>query len=166
MAQLKWGVLSTGAIANDFTMSLKKNGSNLHAVASRSQASADEFKKKHGFTHAFSSYEALAASDVDIIYVATPHAFHCDNILMCLEAGKHVLSEKPMACNAAQAERCIAKAREKKLYLMEGMWTRFFPTARAVRQEVKSGAIGKVVSMTASFGFKGDPHSTAAYSVA
>ena len=95
---MKWGVLSTGGIANDFTLALKNTpGAQLHAVASRSQESADAFKAKHGFAHAFASYEALAASDVEIIYVATPHSFHCDNIIMCLEAGKHVLSEKPMA---------------------------------------------------------------------
>ena len=75
---------------------------------------------------------------------------HCELVLMCLDAGKHVLSEKPMVVNSAQAERCIAKAREKKLFLMEGMWTRFFPTTRAVRKLVKDGAIGKVVSVTYS----------------
>jgi len=91
------------------------------------------------------------------VYVATPHTFHCDNILLCLEAGKHVVCEKPMVVNAAQAERCIAKAKEKKCFLMEGMWTRFFPAARAIRQAIKDGAIGKVLSVTASLGFKSEP---------
>ena len=76
---------------------------------------------------------------------------------MCLEAGKHVLSEKPMVVNAKQAERCIAKAKEKGLFLMEGMWTRFFPTTRAVRKAVQEGAIGEVISMSASLGFKSEP---------
>ena len=131
----KWGVLSTGGIANDFSLALSKtDGAVLHACASRSQSSADAFAATHGFSKAYASYEALAAdAEVDVVYVATPHAFHCENILMLLEAGKHVLCEKPMVVTAAQAERCIAKAREKRRFLMEGMWTRFFPTTRAVR---------------------------------
>ena len=155
----RWGVLSTGGIANDFSLALSKtDGAVLHACASRSQSSADAFAATHGFSKAYASYEALAAdAEVDVVYVATPHAFHCENILMLLEAGKHVLCEKPMVVTAAQAERCIAKAREKRRFLMEGMWTRFFPTTRAVRKLVADGAIGKVVSMTASLGFKSEP---------
>ena len=114
--KMKWGLLATGSISNDFALALKKTpNAVLHACASRSQASADEFAQKHGFAKAYGSYEALAADpEVEIVYIATPHAFHCDNILMCLEAGKHVLSEKPMVVNARQAEQCMAKAKEKK----------------------------------------------------
>jgi len=156
---VKWGCLSTGSIVNDFVLALKRTPkAELQAVASRTQASADAFAEKHGFAKAYEGYEALVADpEVEIVYVATPHAFHCDNILMCLEAGKHVLSEKPMVVNAEQAEKCIAKAKEKGLFLMEGMWTRFFPTTRAVRKAVQEGAIGKVVSVTASLGFKSEP---------
>lgn len=156
---MRWGVISTGSIANDFSLQLKCTpGAVLHAVASRSQKAADEFATKHGFAHAYPTYEALVADTaVEVVYIATPHTFHCDNILMCLEAGKHVLCEKPMVVNAAQAERCIAKAAEKGVFLMEGMWTRFFPTTRAVRKAVADGAIGKVVSMTGSLGFKSEP---------
>jgi len=157
---MKWGVISTGSICNDFTLALKRTPKAvLHAVASRTQALADEFAQKHGFAKAYASYEALAADpEVEIVYIATPHSFHCDNILLCLEAGKHVVSEKPMVVNARQAEQCIAKAKEKGLFLMEGMWTRFFPVARAIKQAIADGAIGKVVSMTASLGFKSEPH--------
>lgn len=155
----RWGVLSTGAIANDFALALKVTPNAVrHAVASRTREAADAFAKEHGFAKAYASYEELVAdADVDIVYVATPHVFHCDNILMCLEAGKNVLSEKPMVVNAQQAEQCIAKAKEKGLFLMEGMWTRFFPTTRAVRKLIKEGAIGKVVSVNASLGFKSEP---------
>jgi len=159
VATMRWVVLSTGGIANDFTLALKRTpNAVLQACASRSQATADEYAAKHGFVAAYASYEALAADpSVEVIYIATPHNMHCELVLMCLDAGKHVLSEKPMVVNSAQAERCIAKAREKKLFLMEGMWTRFFPTTRAVRKLVKDGAIGKVVSVTASLGFKSEP---------
>ena len=157
---MKWGVIGTGAICNDFTLALKKSPKAvLHAVASRTQASADAFKQEHGFAKAYPSYEAMVADpEVEIVYIATPHSFHCESILMCLDAGKHVLSEKPMVVNARQAEQCIAKAKEKGLFLMEGMWTRFFPVARAIKQAIAAGAIGKVVSMTASLGFKSEPH--------
>lgn len=155
---MKWGVMSTGAISNDFTLALKSTpNAVLHAVASRTQASADAFAQKHGFAKAYASYpELVADAEVQIVYVATPNNFHCEHILMCLEAGKHVLCEKPMSGNAKQAEMCIEKAKEKKLFLMEGMWTRFFPISRAVRKLVSEGAIGKVVSVTASLGFKAE----------
>ena len=156
----KWGFISTGGIANDFALALKATPhAERYAVASRTQAAADEFKATHGFSKAYDSYEKLVADpEIDVIYIATPHAFHRDNILMCLDAGKNVVCEKPMVVNAKQAEECIAKAKEKGLFLMEGMWTRFFPATRAVRKLVKDGAIGKVVSMHASLGFKGESH--------
>lgn len=155
---MRWGLLSTGGISNDFALALKKTPrAELLAVASRSQEAADAFAKKHGFAKAYASYEALAVDpDVDIVYVATPNSCHCDNVLMCLGAGKHVLCEKPMVLNARHAEACIAKAKEKGVFLMEGMWTRFFPTTRAVRQLVQDGAIGRVISVTASLGFKSE----------
>lgn len=116
---MRWGMISTGAIANDFALALKNTpDAVLHAVASRTQASADTFASKHGFAKGYASYEELVADpQVEVVYVATPHAFHCDNVLMCLEAGKHVLCEKPMSVNAKQAEKCIQKAKEKKLFL-------------------------------------------------
>jgi len=151
--------MGTGAIANDFAQALKTTpGAVLHAAASRSQASADAFAKKHGIARAFGSYEELAADgEVDIVYVATPHAFHRDNVLLCLRAGRHVLCEKPLAVSAAQVAECVAAAKERNLFLMEGMWTRFFPVARAIRKVVSEGAIGKVVSVSASLGFKLEP---------
>ena len=155
---MKWGVLATGSIANDFTLALKNTQEAvLYAVASRSQESADAFGDKHGFQHKYPTYDALLAdAEVEIVYVATPHTWHCELILQCLEAGKHVLCEKPMCCSGSQAQRCIDKAAEKKLFLMEGMWTRFFPATRAIRKAIADGEIGPIVSMTASFGFKGE----------
>lgn len=112
---MRWGVISTGGIANDFSLALKRTpGAELHAVASRSQAAANEFAAKHGFTHAYASYAELVADvGVEVVYVATPHSFHCENVLMCLDAGKHVVCEKPMVVNVKQAELCIQKAKEK-----------------------------------------------------
>ena len=107
----KWGFISTGGIANDFALALKATPhAERYAVASRTQAAADEFKATHGFSKAYDSYEKLVADpEIDVIYIATPHAFHRDNILMCLDAGKNVVCEKPMVVNAKQAEECAAQ---------------------------------------------------------
>ena len=114
-AGLRWGVLSTGSIANDFSLALRATeGAQLQAVGSRGLESAQAFQKQHGFKTAYDSYDRLVADpEVDIIYIATPHTFHAANIELCLNAGKHVLCEKPLCVNAAQAERCIDMARQK-----------------------------------------------------
>ena len=118
---MRWGVLSTGSIANDFAKELSQTPTAvLHACASRSQKTADEFAAKHGFACAYGSYEALLADPkVEVVYVATPHNLHCENIHMCLEAGKHVLCEKPMVVNSRQAERCAHLADEMHPPAME-----------------------------------------------
>jgi len=122
-------VLATGSIANDFTLALKNTQEAvLYAVASRSQESADAFGDKHGFQHKYPTYDALLAdAEVEIVYVATPHTWHCELILQCLEAGKHVLCEKPMCCSGSQAQRCIDKAAEKKIVLDGGHVDKVLP---------------------------------------
>ena len=103
------------------------------------------------------SYEALATDpDVDVVYVATPHALHHTNARLCLEAGKAVLCEKPFTLNATQARDLVELARERQLFLMEAMWTRFLPALIEVRRLVDKGAIGEVQFLTADFGFRKD----------
>ena len=104
------------------------------------------------------SYHALASDpDVDVVYIATPHPFHAENATLCLEAGKAVLCEKPFCVNAVEAERVVGLAREKGLFLMEGMWTRFFPLMGEVRRLVSEGALGEVRMLNVDFGFRADP---------
>jgi dihydrodiol dehydrogenase / D-xylose 1-dehydrogenase (NADP) len=86
----------------------------------------------------------VADADIDIVYIATPHSHHYANVLLCLHAGKHVLCEKAFTVNAAQAKILAATAREKKLLLMEGLWTRYFPVSAYVREVITSGRIGRV----------------------
>ena len=88
--------------------------------------------------------ELVADPDVDIIYVATPHSHHFQNAMLALEAGKNVLCEKALTVTEAQAQKLVAKAREKKLFFMEAVWTRFFPWSIKIRELVKSGEIGTV----------------------
>ena len=127
------------------------------AVGSRSSASAQEFADRRSIPRRHASYDDLASDpDVDVVYIATPHPFHAENATLCLEAGKAVLCEKPFCVNAAEAERVVELAREKRLFIMEGMWTRFFPLMEEVRRLVSEGDIGEVRMLNVDFGFRAD----------
>jgi len=158
MPKIRWGILSTGFIANLFAEGLTAlDDAALTAVGSREQASADAFGEKWKVPHRHGSYEALANDpDVEVIYVGTPHPFHYENTLMCLNAGKHVLVEKPFAMNARQAREMIDLARKKGLFLMEAMWTRYLPAMVQLRKWIADGEIGDVELVRAHFSFMAD----------
>jgi len=147
---IRWGILSTGFIAEQFVQGLKHApGSEAVAVGSRSQKTANKFGRKYKIEKRYDSYVGLAADpDVDIIYIGTPHPYHFENAMMCLDAGKHVLLEKPFTVNAGEARQLIAKAREKKLFLMEAMWTRFFPIIKRMNEVIEAGTIGEIATLT------------------
>jgi len=153
--KLRLGILGTGRIAHDFASGLRDARSvELSAIGSRSQETADRFAAEFDVPQSFSSYEALAAeSDVDVIYIATPHAMHRDNSLLCLDAGKGVICEKPFAINAREAKDVIERAREQRLFLMEAMWTRYIPAIVTLRQLLADDAIGNVQLMIAGGAF-------------
>ena len=155
MAHLRWGILSTGSIARTFAEALADvPDAELVAVGSRTQASADAFAKEFDVPRAHASYEALAQDEnVDVIYIGTPHVFHKENTLMCLEAGKHVLCEKPLALNRAEAAEMIQAAEDKKLFLMEALWTRFLPHMVKLRELIAEDVLGDVRMLHANFGF-------------
>jgi predicted dehydrogenase len=154
----RWGILGTGAIAKQFVEGLSSlPEAEVLAVGSRSEASAAEFADERGIPRRYAGYDDLAAdTDVDVVYVATPHPFHARNTALCLEAGKAVLCEKPFTVNATEAERVVGLARDRGLFLMEGMWTRFFPLMEKVRRLVTEGAIGEVRMLNVDFGFRTD----------
>jgi predicted dehydrogenase len=154
----RWGILGTGAIARQFVRGLcSVPEAEVFAVGSRSEASAATFADKRNIPRRHASYEDLASDpDVDVVYIATPHPFHAENATLCLGAGKAVLCEKPFCVNAAEAERVVELAREKRLFIMEGMWTRFFPLMEEVRRLVSEGAIGEVRMLHVDFGFRAD----------
>jgi len=156
MDTIRWGILGLGRIANDFAIGLQAvPGAQLVAVGSRSKEKAQEFGQRYAVPGRYGSYEALAADpNVDVVYVATPHPMHANDALLCLSAGKAVLCEKPFTLNAAQAEKVIALARQKKLFLMEGMWTRFYPIMVKTRELLKNGTIGEPRMVEADFGFR------------
>jgi predicted dehydrogenase len=153
---IRWGILATGNIAHQFARGLAVlPDAELVAVGSRSQESADAFGEEFGVPHRHAGYEALAADpDVDAVYVSTPHPFHHANTLLCLNAGKHVLCEKPFAMNAEQAREMIATARAQSRFLMDAVWTRFLPAMVKARELLAEGAIGDVRMLLADFGFR------------
>jgi len=146
--QLRWGILGTGGIAASMTSDLLLTGHTVTAVGSRTQQSADAFAAAHGIQTAHPSYEALVADpDVDVVYVSTPHPFHAANATLALEAGKHVLLEKPFALNAAQAQAVVELAAAKKLVVLEAMWTRWMPHMIRIRELLAAGALGELRSL-------------------
>ena len=153
---IRWGILGTGAIAHKFADALKAvPDAELSAVGSRAQRTADVFGDEFDVPRRHESYQSLAEDpEVDAIYVSSPHPMHCENTLLCLNAGKPVLCEKPFALNALEVESMVQCARQRGLFLMEAMWTRFLPAIAQVRQWLADGAIGEVRNMTADFGFR------------
>lgn len=142
---LRWGILGTGGIAALQTSDLNDNGFTVAAVGSRSQSSADEFASRWGIATAHGSYDALVNDDgVDAIYVSTPHPFHHENALQALNAGKHVLVEKPFAMNAAQTREVVELAEQKGLVVLEAMWTRYLPHMVRVRELLKAKELGEI----------------------
>ncbi len=153
MKKIRWGIVGPGNIAHKFAQAIARvEGAELAAVASRSEKSGQAFAEKYNIPHVFCGYEQMAASDaVDAVYIATPHPFHLPCALLYLNAKKHVLCEKPLCVNAAQATRLKECAEQNGVFLMEAMWTRFLPTIREVCSIVQSGAIGEVMGIRADF---------------
>jgi predicted dehydrogenase len=151
---LRWGILSTGWIADRFADDLKRlPGHELAAVGSRAADTAQAFAAKFGIPRAHASYEDLVSDpDVDVVYVASPHPWHHPHTLLALNAGKHVLVEKPFAMDAREAAEMIAVARAKGLFLLEAMWTRFLPHVAALREVLASGMLGPITSVQADHG--------------
>ena len=156
MDNVRWGILGTGSIANQFAKGLRDTpDAEIRAVGSRTEDAAEEFAGSFGIARHYGSYAELATDpEVDVVYVATPHPFHEANVMLCLGAGKHVLCEKPMTVNAVQAERLVTLAGERDLFLMEGMWTRFFPLMERVRSLISSATIGEPRLLDVDFGFR------------
>ena len=158
--KFRWAILGTGAVANRFAKALANitDQADLAAVGSRSQASADKFAELYTIPTAHGSYQAVADDpNVDIVYIGTPHPFHHRDAKMCLEAGKHVLCEKAFTMNADEAQDLINLAREKDLFLMEAMWTRFFPVHVKIRELLAEGALGKLQGLVIHHNYMGLP---------
>ncbi len=154
---VRWGILGTGWIATQFAEDLPLvDGAELAAVGSRTAGRAEDFARRYGFARAHASWAELAADpDVDVVYVAAPHARHYDAAMACLAGGKAVLCEKPMTLDLPSAAALVQEARGRGAFLMEAMWMRCSPVIRQAVQVVADGAIGDLVSVNADFGLQG-----------
>ena len=153
---VKWGILGTGKIAKRFMQAaFYVPDAQVVAVSSREQHTADQFGAQYGVPKRYGSYDALLRDpEVEIVYVATPHTLHAENTLAALQAGKHVLCEKPFTVNAQQAEAVIQAARAAGKFVMEGMWTRCFPVVREIARRIQAGELGEIRYLQADFGFR------------
>lgn len=152
----RWGVIAPGSIANKFAQSLRAwPNHEIVAVGSRSIERAEQFGEQYQVKNRYGSYSEVAKDPaVDAVYVAPPHRFHKDAVLLCLEQGKAVLCEKPLTVNRREAEELVAAAKRKNVFLMEAMWTRFLPAMRRVREWIRHGRIGDVRMLRADFCFR------------
>jgi dihydrodiol dehydrogenase / D-xylose 1-dehydrogenase (NADP) len=156
---IKFGIIGAGYIANIFAQALNGIGIEGYAIASRDIQKAIHFRDTYGFALAYGSYEAMLEDPlVDCVYVATPHALHYEHMMLALAYGKHVLCEKSFTLNTDQAEKVFAYAKEKNLFVMEAMWTRFLPTIQKTIEIVQDGVIGDIVKLTSDFCFTLDNH--------
>ncbi|MFF9404190.1 Gfo/Idh/MocA family protein [Streptomyces anandii] len=155
--KVRWGILATGGIAAAFAADLVDlPDAELVAVASRRKESAEGFAERFGTRRAYGSWEELARDeDIDVVYVATPHAAHRPAAGLCLEAGRNVLCEKPFTLNLREAAELVALAREHDRFLMEAMWMYCNPLILRLKALVEDGAIGEVRTVQADFGLAG-----------
>ncbi|MCX4998589.1 Gfo/Idh/MocA family oxidoreductase [Streptomyces longwoodensis] len=154
---VRWGILATGGIAAAFTADLiDLPDAEVVAVASRSEASARAFGERFGIPRAYGDWASLAKdADIDVVYIATPHAAHRAAAGLCLEAGRNVLCEKPFTLNVREAGELVDLARREGRFLMEAMWMYCNPMVRRLKQLVDDGAIGEVRTVQADFGLEG-----------
>lgn len=151
--KLRIGFIATGQIANIMALTTHDQckGLELYAVASRSQEKAEAFKEKYGFIKAYGSYDELINDpNIEIVYITTPVNYHYEQTISALNAGKHVICEKPFAVNSKQAEEMIALAREKGLFLTDGVWSAYLPLAKYISGLMNHPAIGKVHMISAN----------------
>ena len=154
---MKWGILATGNIAKKFASTINqmsKENEQLEAVGSRNIENAKAFANEHDIPRYYDSYEALVKDqDVEAVYVATPNTLHYENCRLCLEHGKHVLCEKPFTINDKQAQELYRLARDRHLFIMEGLWIWFLPLYDRLRSILQQGVIGEIKHISCQYGF-------------
>ncbi len=152
---VRWGILGLGKIAHKFAQDLATvPNTSLYAVASRSASKAKEFAETYEVACQYASYEALLQNtEVDAIYIATPHVFHKAHTLRSLAYKKAVLCEKPFAMSSDEVAEMIAASKSQNCLLMEGLWTYFLPHYQFVLDQLQQGTIGNITRLEADFGF-------------
>ncbi len=160
MKTIRWGVLSTGRIAHQFAQDFASvERGKIAGATSRTAANARAYANRYGIGKVYPNYRALLEdSNIDAVYIATPHSLHLENTLAAIEAGKSVLCEKPITTNAEDCERILTAARDRSVFVMEAMWTWFLPAIRRAKRWFEDGRIGKLVQIKADFGYPQRPY--------
>ncbi len=162
----RWGILGAGGIASAFARAVTEHtASTVAGIGSRDQAKARAFAKENlgdaaNQAATYGSYAELVADpSIDIIYVASPHSHHREHALLAINAGKHVLVEKAFTRNVGEAREVFAAAKERGVFVMEAMWTRFLPHVAAIHDLIDRGVIGEISTVMADHGqyFDYDP---------
>jgi xylose dehydrogenase (NAD/NADP) len=152
---VKWGIISTARINRLFLTGARESSDvEILAVASRSQTTADEYARAEGIPRAYASYDALLADpDVEAVYIPLPNALHVEQSIRALEAGKHVLCEKPLSRHPQDVERAFDVAARQDRFLMEAFMYRHNPQTHRIKELVEAGAIGRLRMIRAAFSF-------------
>src|SRR4030095_6385114 len=154
-SKIRWGILGCGRIARKFAADLRLVAdAELTGIASRNNETLKLFANDFPSRYHHNSYEALAANkEVDVIYIATPHSHHYEHTMLCLNHDKAVLCEKAFAINSRQAKEMIETAKERKVFLMEALWTKFLPHYKKLQELLQQKTLGDIKSVLVNFGF-------------
>ena len=155
MKKYKIGIIGCGHIAEKMAATINEmQETESYAVASRSIEKAQAFASKWNFGKAYGSYEELVAdSEIDLVYIATPHSHHYEHARLCILNGKPVLCEKSFTANARQAEELIRLAEEKNVFITEAIWTRYMPLSVKMKELLDEGVIGRPYTLSANLGY-------------
>src|SRR5687767_13819388 len=153
--KIRWGILGCGKIAGKFAADLALvDDAELIAIASRDSVKGKAFREKFKARLFFDTYESMASSEhVDVIYIATPHGFHFEHTMLCLQHKKAVLCEKAFGLNTRQVTDMVNFAHRQEVFLMEAFWTKFLPQYKKIIEIIVSGEIGEIKLIQADFGF-------------
>ncbi|WP_069999709.1 Gfo/Idh/MocA family protein [Cellulosilyticum sp. I15G10I2] len=156
--QFNIGFLGASRIARKFASDAKcVQSAKLYAAAARNLESAETFAQEYDMACSYGSYEELVNDEnVDIIYISTPNSLHKEHVILCLEAGKAVICEKPFALNVQEVQEMIQIAQDKNVFLMEAMWTRYLPSINRAKAWIDEGKIGNIKMFQGDFGFKSE----------
>lgn len=153
MSDLKWGILGCGVIANEMAQAFKKMGRKVYGVSSRTQTKTEAFAEKYGVENVYGSYEEMLKDEnIDVIYIATPHSQHYENMKKAIGAGKHILCEKAITVNDHQLEEIVSLAEEKNLTVREAMTISHMPLFKELKDRIDKGDIGTVKMVQVNFG--------------
>lgn len=152
---MKIGIIGAGSIASVLADTISKmKDAELYAIASRSKEKAEHFATVHHATKFFGSYEELLLDpQVELVYIATPHSLHAEQMKMCINAKKPVLCEKSFTMNSLEAKEIVSLAQKQNVFLAEAIWTRYMPSRKIINDMIQSGIIGKVFALTANLSY-------------